>query len=47
MFNIFNEPTRKANQINLLEFGNAFAGRGASLNEAIQISRPCCRTSRR
>jgi virulence factor Mce-like protein len=37
VFNIFDEPTRKANQTNLYEFGNAFAGRGASLNEAIEI----------
>jgi virulence factor Mce-like protein len=37
VFNIFDEPTRVANQVNLLEFGNAFAGRGASLNEAIEI----------
>ncbi len=37
VFNMFNEPTRAANQVNLYEFGNAFAGRGASLNEAIEI----------
>jgi virulence factor Mce-like protein len=37
VFNIFNEPTRLANQVNLTEFGNAFAGRGASINEAISI----------
>jgi virulence factor Mce-like protein len=37
VFNIFDEPTRRANQTNLLEFGNAFAGRGVSLNEAIAI----------
>jgi phospholipid/cholesterol/gamma-HCH transport system substrate-binding protein len=36
VFNMFNEPTRRANQVNLYEFGNAFAGRGASLNEAIE-----------
>ena len=37
VFNIFDEPTRQANQTNLLEFGNAFAGRGRSLNEAIEV----------
>jgi phospholipid/cholesterol/gamma-HCH transport system substrate-binding protein len=37
VFNIFDEPTRKAGQGNLLEFGNAFAGRGRSLNEAIEV----------
>ena len=37
VFNIFDEPTRRANQTNLLEFGNAFAGRGASLNEALTV----------
>ena len=37
VFNIFDEPTRQASQTNLLEFGNALAGRGASLNEAISV----------
>ena len=37
VFNTFDEPTRVASQRNLLEFGNAFAGRGASLNEAIEV----------
>jgi virulence factor Mce-like protein len=37
VFNIFDDPTRRANQQNLLEFGNAFAGRGAGLNEAISV----------
>jgi virulence factor Mce-like protein len=37
VFNMFDEPTRKANQTNLYEFGNAFAGRGASLNDAIEV----------
>jgi virulence factor Mce-like protein len=34
-FSMFDEPTRVANQINLREFGDALAGRGTSINEAI------------
>jgi virulence factor Mce-like protein len=34
-FNMFDEPTREANQTNLREFGDALAGRGTSINEAI------------
>jgi len=34
-FNMFDEPTRAANQVNLREFGDALAGRGTSINEAI------------
>jgi ABC-type transporter Mla subunit MlaD len=34
-FSMFDEPTREANQINLREFGDALAGRGTSINEAI------------
>jgi virulence factor Mce-like protein len=34
-FNMFDEPTRAANQVNLREFGDALAGRGTSLNAAI------------
>lgn len=34
-FSMFDEPTRAANQINLREFGDALAGRGTSINEAI------------
>jgi virulence factor Mce-like protein len=37
VFNIFDQPTRAASQVNLLEFGNAFAGRGESLNNAIEV----------
>lgn len=37
VFNTFDEPTRKAGRQNLLEFGNALAGRGTSLNEAIEV----------
>jgi virulence factor Mce-like protein len=35
LFNTFDEPTREAIQRNLLEFGNALAGRGPDLNAAI------------
>jgi ABC-type transporter Mla subunit MlaD len=34
-FNMFDEPTRAANQSNLREFGDALAGRGADVNAAI------------
>ncbi|EHN10922.1 hypothetical protein PAI11_22320 [Patulibacter medicamentivorans] len=34
-FNTFDEPTRRASQENLLEFGGGLAGRGAALNRAI------------
>jgi virulence factor Mce-like protein len=34
-FNMFDEPTRTANQVNLREFGDTLAGRGTSINEAI------------
>src|SRR5262249_44645990 len=40
VFNMFDEPTRVAIQQNLLEFGNALAGRGPSLNETIGLLRP-------
>ena len=40
VFNMFDEPTRVAIQRNLLEFGNALAGRGVSLNGAIGQLRP-------
>ena len=33
VFNMFDEPTRDAIQTNLLEFGNALAGRGVDLND--------------
>lgn len=35
LLNTFNEPTREAIRVNLTEFGNALAGRGPGLNEAI------------
>jgi virulence factor Mce-like protein len=34
-FNMFDRPTRSANQVNLREFGDALAGRGTSINAAI------------
>jgi phospholipid/cholesterol/gamma-HCH transport system substrate-binding protein len=37
VFNMFDKRTRLASRVNLFEFGNAFAGRGASLNETIEI----------
>jgi ABC-type transporter Mla subunit MlaD len=42
-FNIFDKPTRDANQVNLIEFGDALAGRGADLNTAIQALDPLTR----
>ena len=38
--NTFDAPTRQASRENLLGYGTAFAGRGASLNEAIANLRP-------
>jgi virulence factor Mce-like protein len=40
VFNMFDDPTRVAIQQNLLEFGNALAGRGVALNEAIGQLKP-------
>jgi virulence factor Mce-like protein len=40
VFNMFDSPTRGAIQTNLIEFGNALAGRGVDLNEAIGELRP-------
>jgi virulence factor Mce-like protein len=37
---IFNPPTRAASRANLNEFGNAFAGRGSDLNEALSRLAP-------
>jgi virulence factor Mce-like protein len=36
VYNIFDQPTRTASQVNLAAFGNAFAGRGADLNATIR-----------
>ena len=38
--NIFDAPTRRASQQNLAWFGNAIAGRGQNLNQAIQDLEP-------
>ena len=35
LFNTFDAPTRRAQQINVLEFSNALAGRGGDINTAI------------
>jgi phospholipid/cholesterol/gamma-HCH transport system substrate-binding protein len=40
VFNMFDDPTRTAIQSNLLEFGNALAGRGVDFNEAIGQLKP-------
>ncbi len=39
-FDMFDKPTRVANQVNLTSFGNGFAGRGIGLNETIATLRP-------
>ncbi|HST55005.1 MAG TPA: MlaD family protein [Solirubrobacteraceae bacterium] len=39
-FNMFDEKTRTANQQNLINFGNGFAGRGIGLNDTIATLRP-------
>jgi phospholipid/cholesterol/gamma-HCH transport system substrate-binding protein len=41
--NMFDEDTRDAAQANLRGFGDAFAGRGASINQAIGALRPLLR----
>jgi virulence factor Mce-like protein len=41
--NTFDEETRTASQKNLMGFGDAFAGRGSSLNQAIGALRPLLR----
>ena len=40
LFSTFDEPTRVAIKANLTEFGNALAGRGPNLNEAIGALKP-------
>ncbi len=40
VFSTFDAPTRRAIQENLTEFGNALAGRGPALNEAIGAFKP-------
>jgi ABC-type transporter Mla subunit MlaD len=44
-YSMFDAKTRKASQENLRGYGNAFAGRGASLNEAIQHFVPLVRNA--
>jgi virulence factor Mce-like protein len=39
----FDDETRKANRVNLREFGNALAGRGLDLNRAIEAFNPLLR----
>jgi virulence factor Mce-like protein len=38
VFNTFDKPTRDASETNLTEFGNALAGRGQDLNDAIALA---------
>ena len=38
VFDTFNKPTREASETNLTEFGNALAGRGQDLNDAIALA---------
>src|SRR5260221_6001747 len=40
LFSTFNKPTRDNSQTALRGFGDAFAGRGASINEAIAAFNP-------
>ncbi|HTB49652.1 MAG TPA: MlaD family protein [Solirubrobacteraceae bacterium] len=39
-FDMFDQKTRNANEVNLTSFGNGFAGRGIGLNETIATLRP-------
>lgn len=40
VLNTFDEPTRRAGQVNLKNFGDAFAGRGAALNRTFEELNP-------
>jgi len=40
VLNTFDDATRQASRVDLREFGNAFAGRGADLNRAIEALNP-------
>ncbi|MGA9875943.1 MAG: MlaD family protein [Solirubrobacteraceae bacterium] len=40
LFDMFNEKTRQASQVNLTSFGDGLAGRGIGLNETIVALRP-------
>ncbi len=44
-FNMFDARTRAANQVNLVEFGDALAGRGSSINDAIVALDPLTRNA--
>jgi virulence factor Mce-like protein len=44
-FNMFDEDTRAANQVNLREFGDALAGRGMDINRAIVALDPLTRNA--
>jgi ABC-type transporter Mla subunit MlaD len=44
-FNMFDEPTREAQRVNLREFGNALAGRGRDINDAIVAFDPLTRNA--
>ncbi|HEX5146127.1 MAG TPA: MlaD family protein [Conexibacter sp.] len=44
-FNMFDAPTRAANQVNLREFGDTLAGRGTSINDAIVALDPLTRNA--
>ena len=47
VFSTFDERHAPASRTNLLEFGNALAGRGKDLNEAFGVLPGCCATSSR
>ena len=47
VLNTFDDPTRTAIQANLVEFGNALAGRGPAINSAIGRLRPLLPAARR
>jgi hypothetical protein len=42
-FNMFDTPTRRGSQLNLRGFGDAFAGRGEDINNAIRLFVPLVR----
>ena len=46
VYNMFDEPTRRASQGNLQGFGDALAGRGADLNQTIQVAPAALRPPR-
>ena len=44
-FNMFDARTRAANQVNLVEFGDALAGRGTSINDTVVALDPLTRNA--